>query len=278
VGATIVEVPAMAGDRSHAAADGPAALTATLASVGCRPAVSGVAIPAAAAGDVQAASLEVASRVAVRVRQIVARGDQPIVLAGSCDVAPGVLAGLRDPDVGVVWIDAHADFNTPASSTTGFWPGMTLAVVVGDCGENVWSALRWHPVAAERVMLVGVRSLSPAAEARRLDASATRVVRWHNGSPLDRIDWALDGLSKQTRRAYVHLDLDALDPAVGQGVVDPPVPGGLTATQLEQLVADVHDRFTVAAATIATYTPANDDGSTLPIAITAIRSLVARES
>jgi arginase len=277
VGATIVEVPAMAGDRSHAAADGPAALTAALASVGCRPAVSGVTIPAAA-GDVQAASLEVASRVAVRVRQIVTRGDQPIVLAGSCDVVPGVLAGLRDRDVGLVWIDAHADFNTPASSTSGFWPGMTLAVVVGDCGEHVWSALRWHPVAAERVMLVGVRSLSPSAEARRLDASAMRVVRWHNGSPLDRIDRALDGLRKRTRRAYVHLDLDVLDPAVGRGVVDPPVPGGLSAGQLEQLLADIHDRFAVAAATIATYTPANDDGATLPIAITAIQRLIERDS
>lgn len=120
---TVVEVPAMAGDRSHAAADGPAALTAALARVGCRPAVSRVAIPSAAGSDVQAASLEVAGRVAVRVRQIVAGGERPVVLAGSCDVAPGVLAGVRDRDIGVVWIDAHADFNTPASSPAASGPG-----------------------------------------------------------------------------------------------------------------------------------------------------------
>jgi arginase len=155
---------------------------------------------------------------------------------------------------------------------------MTLAVVVGDCGEKVWPALRWHPVAAERVTVVGVRSLSPAAEARRLSASAMRVVRWHDGRPLDDIDQALDDLRKRARRVYVHLDLDALDPTVGKGVVDPPVPGGLSPQQLERLLANVYDRFTVAAATIATYTPANDDGLTLPIATTAIQSLIARGS
>jgi arginase len=87
-------------------------------------------------GRVQEDSLRVAGELAAAVRDVKDTGHAPLVLAGSCDVAPGVLAGLGDERCGVVWIDAHADFNTPSSSESGFWPGMTLAVVTGDCGEQ----------------------------------------------------------------------------------------------------------------------------------------------
>jgi arginase len=273
VGHAIIEVPAMAGDPSHAAADGPAMLTGTLADAGCRLDSRRVSVPPFG-GDVQAASLAVCRRVAEQGQAIVAEGSRPVVLAGSCDVAPGVLAGARDPGCGVVWIDAHADFNTPSSSARGFWPGMTLAVVVGDCGEEVWSALEWRPVVQERVALFGVRSLSPAEEARRLERSAVHVVRWQDGLPQGNVETTLDRLAEDIEGVYVHLDLDALDPAVGSGVVDPPVPGGISPEQLAELIGQVRDRFAVIATTIATYTPSKDDGSTLTTAIAAIQRLI----
>jgi arginase len=274
MGNAIVEVPAMAGDPSHAAADGPAMLTAALADAGCRSTSRRLSVRPFG-GDVRAASISVCRQVAEQVQALAADASRPLVLAGSCDVAPGVLAGVRDARCGVVWIDAHADFNTPSSSASGFWPGMTLAVVVGDCGEEVWSALEWRPVAPQRVALFGVRSLSPAEEARRLERSAMHVVRWQDGAAQGDIETTLDRLAEQVEGGvYVHLDLDALDPAVGSGVVDPPVPGGLSPEQLAELLDRVRDRFTVVATTIATYTPSNDDGSTLPIAIAAIRRLI----
>jgi arginase len=270
----IIEVPAMAGDPTHAAADGPAVVSAALAEMGSRLAVRRVVVPPLR-GDNRAASIELGGRVGELVRECVAHEDVPLVLAGSCDVAPGVLAGIRDASVGVVWIDAHGDFNTPESSVSGFWPGMTLAVVVGDCGQDVWSKLNWRPVAPQRVALVGVRSLSPAQEARRVQQSAVRVVRWRDGLPEADLETALDRLRADVERAYVHLDLDALDPAIGSGVVDPPVPGGLSEQQLVELLSKLGDRFAVLAATIATYTPSNDNGSTLSAACTAIRALIS---
>ena len=64
----------------------------------------------------------------------------PVVLSGDCTTSLGVLAGLqragRDP--GVVWFDAHADFNTPDTTTTGFTDGMGLAIAVGHCWK-AWS-------------------------------------------------------------------------------------------------------------------------------------------
>jgi arginase len=173
-----------------------------------------------------------------------------------------------------VWIDAHADFNTPESSVSGFWPGMTLAVVVGDCGDEVWSALNWRPVAPERVAVFGVRSVSPAEESQRLRRSAVTVVPWQDGLPQEEVTIALDSLREEVERVYVHLDLDALDPTIGLGVVDQPVPGGLSEEQLITLLDQVRERFAVAGATIATYTPTKDDGSTLPVALAAIRRLV----
>jgi arginase len=273
-GFAIVEVPAMAGDPSHPAAAGPAALTAALADAGHEAPVRRVAVPAFG-GDVRAASMEVGRSTAEHVRAAVSDSALPLVLAGSCDVATAVLAGLGDTEAGVVWIDAHADFNTPSSSASGFWPGMALAAVVGDCGDDMRSALGSTPVPQHRVALVGVRSLSPEAEAERLRASAMHVVPWSEGGPRGSVEAALTALSKRAERVYVHLDLDALDPAIGAGVVDPPVPGGLSEPQLLDLLGAVRDRFEVAGATIATYTPASDDGATLPVAVAAAARLVS---
>jgi arginase len=266
----------MAGDPNHPAAQGPATLTAALVRAGYRQPADGVAIPEFDA-DSRAASLQIVRRLAERVREVAGRGDFPMVLAGSCDVAAGVLAGIRDRRVGVIWIDAHADFNTPASSTSGFWPGMALAVVVGDCGEEVWRVLDWHPVDAERVALLGTRSLSPPEESRRLAQSEISVLRWRHGGPEGKVATLLERLATHVEGVYVHLDLDALDPSIGSGVVDPPVPGGLSARQLTEILGDIRQRFSVVGASVTTYTPARDDGSTLPVATAAIRTLIDPE-
>lgn len=273
---TIIEVPAMAGDPSHPASQGPAAITAALRAAGQRPAVRTLRVPAPT-GRVEEDSVRIAGELAAAVRDVTDTGYAPLVFAGSCDVAPGVLAGLADEHCGVVWIDAHADFNTPSSSRSGFWPGMTLAVVAGDCGERARTALGVAAVSESHVALLGVRSLSPAAEAQRLSASALHIVGWRHGQPERSVVEALDRLAEHVDRVYVHLDLDALDPSIGRGVVDAPVPGGLTTGQLTDLLLGVRERFAIAATTIATYVPANDDGSTLPIAIAAAEIFLGQD-
>jgi arginase len=263
----------MAGDPGHPASAGPAALTAALRRWGRRPGVRTLTVPAPT-GRVQEDSLRVAGELAAAVGDVKDTGHAPLVFAGSCDVAPGVLAGLADERCGVVWIDAHADFNTPSSSQSGFWPGMTLAVVTGDCGEQQRATLGAPVVPGSHIALIGVRSLSPAAEAERLTASDLQVVGWRHGRPEQPVTAALDRLAEGVQRVYVHLDLDALDPSIGRGVVDPPVSGGLTASQLIDLLAAVWERFRIAAMTMATYVPANDDGKTLPIAVTAAQAFL----
>jgi arginase len=117
---------------------------------------------------VAAASAAVNQALQAAVQPAVTAGQLPIVLAGSCDAAIGVIAGLDPGHCGVVWVDAHGDFNTPQSSASGFFPGMSLAVVTGHCRQQLWASLGGRPpVPEELVVLAGVRSLSPGAEADR---------------------------------------------------------------------------------------------------------------
>ena len=255
----------MAGDAAHPVSQAPARYARAGAErvLAVKGALAGVhrvdARPLAGGGDMAAAPAAVNQALQQVVRQAVTAGLLPVVLAGSCDAAIGVVAGLAPGRCGVVWADAHADFNTPQSSASGFFPGMSLAIVTGHCHQQLWASLGGRPpIPEELVVLAGVRSLSPAGEARRLADSAIHAVPWNNGRPDGDLAAALDELANQADQVYLHIDNDAFDPQAAPGVVDEPVPGGLSLAQMEDLIHAVTARLPIAAATIATYTPAND--------------------
>jgi arginase len=263
--ACVVEVPFMCGDASHPAAEGPArcatALRAALGTRAARMRTVTVERPTVAyePSDMVAASLAVNARLAELVRQARARGELPLVLAGSCDASLGILAGLDHAGVGVVWLDAHGDFNTPASSVSGFFPGMSLAVLAGHCHQREWARIgggRAVPEAA--IALIGVRDLSPDAERERLERSAIGIVPWRGGASTGAVRHVLDAVAERVRAVYLHIDLDALDPHVAPGIVDDPVPGGLALEDAEAIVRGVCARFEVRAAAITTYVPERD--------------------
>jgi arginase len=83
------------------------------------------------------AAFELIRLVAERVRGARAARAFPVVLAGSCFAAVGVVAGLDEASPGAVWLDAHADFNEPATTVSGYLDGMGLAVLTG----SAWQAL-----------------------------------------------------------------------------------------------------------------------------------------
>jgi arginase len=263
---SLIQVPYMLGDPRHPAAEGPrryleGGAATLLEDQGHDIAVE--LVERAGAGpfpDQPSASLAVNSALAGIVRQSVAAGRLPIVLAGSCDASLGVLAGFEHSSCGVVWIDAHADFNTPESSVSGFFPGMSAAVIVGHCHARLWAqAGDATPVPEERMAMLGTRELSPDAERERLESSRIHVVPWRDGLPQADIDAALDAVAGRVDEVYLHIDNDALDPAVAPGTVDEPAPGGLSLEQLEDVVDAVIARFRIRAATLATYTPERDE-------------------
>jgi arginase len=267
----LIQVPYMIGDEHHGGSKGPgrfvqAGAERLLAARGV--AVRVERVERSERGepfrDHPSASLAVNKRLEPIVRRAMAAGELPLVLAGSCDVSMGILSGFDHARCGVVWIDAHGDFNTPESTISGFFAGMSLAVITGHCHRDLWAQVgNSIPIPEAATLMLGVRDLDPA-ERERLERSAIRVVNWHGGKPRADVPAALDELARRVREVYLHVDMDALDPQVAPGVVDPPVPGGLSLQDMEEAIRAAAARVRVRAAALATYNPELDqDGRTL---------------
>jgi arginase len=160
---------------------------------------------------------------------VAAAAGVPLALLGECTLAPAVTAGLRalHPDLVLVWVDAHGDLNTPATSPSGFLGGMPFAVLLGWCHDPLRSAAGVEPpLPEERAALVGARDLDPGEH----DSIArSRLVL------ADDIAGALAALPAGTP-VHVHLDGDVLDPADAPGV-DFPAPGGWSGGRLDAEMA-----------------------------------------
>jgi arginase len=204
-------------------------------------------------------SFAVIRAVATTVRETVAEGRFPLVLAVNCFTSLGTVAGVGR-DVGVVWFDAHGDFNTAETTPTGFLDGMSLAMLLGDgWGELRGTVDGLRPVPAEHALLVGARDLDPA-EQDRVTATPLRQADAKN------LDEALEDLSREVDAVYVHLDLDVIDPSVARANALS-VEGGFDAGELEQALTAIASRFEIAAAAITAYDPSVDpEGRVPPIA------------
>jgi arginase family enzyme len=157
-------------------------------------------------------------------------GNVPLLLAAECSIALTTLGTALEhrPEAMVLWLDAHGDFNTPATTPSGYLGGMCLA---GACRE--WDPGLGTPIAPERVVLAGVRDLDPR-ERELLEGSAATVVGASVVETLVAVQNAIDGAP-----VYVHLDLDVLDPSVFPAQF--PAPGGLAPEKLYDLLEAVTD-------------------------------------
>jgi arginase len=272
-------VPYMAGDDRHGSSDGPQRLVAAGAAGSFTARGLGVVLEGVDRGepfsDTASSSAQVNRKLAAAVRTAVDADRVPVALAGSCTAAMGVVGGFDHAGCGAVWLDAHADFNTPESTVSGFFPGMSLAVITGHCYRSYWGQIGDNtPIAEEAVALFGVRDVSPAEERRRLEQSRIEVVEWRDGRPQSDPVMPLDRLTHRVRDVYLHIDLDAFDPDIAPGVVDRPVPGGLSLEDAESIIGATGERFRIRAATLATYTPVLDrDDKTLRTALRLLEAI-----
>jgi arginase len=189
-------------------------------------------------------------------------GNLPLLLAGDCSICLTTLpAALRHrPDARVLWLDAHGDYNTPDTTESGFLGGMCLA---GACGE--WEAGLANPVPPERVVLAGVRDLD-AGERRLLEQSPATVIGASTVETLVAVKNALDGAP-----AFVHLDLDVLDPEHFPAQF--PAPGGLHPDKLYDLLDSVTEDCELVGVEVTAFEAPEDESSRLSAAETAMRVL-----
>jgi arginase len=163
------------------------------------------------------------------------------------------------------------------TTTTGFIDGMGLAMAVGHCWKEMAKGVPgFSPIPEDNVVMAGVRA-ADAAELERFDLSGVTVVGPDaNGREMQALVDALDDLGSRVGRVYVHLDLDVLDAEKVGMANEYGIPGGMDTAQLEEALDMVRERFTVAAAGIASYDPSFDtDGHVLQAATAGARLLTS---
>jgi len=205
-------------------------------------------------------AFQLARVLAARVREAVDQSHFPLVLAGNCMSSLGALTGLGEP-VGVVWLDAHGDLNTPESTLSGFLDGMALATITGRCWSNLVSTFSgFEPVTDRQVILLGTRDFDPA-EQMLLDGSAISLIKTpslRQAGVEATLGPALEKICRVTPKIYLHIDLDVLDVSAAR-VNHFSSAGGLTIAELLQVVRLVGSRSSLAAAAITAYDPAYDE-------------------
>ncbi|MBI5841448.1 MAG: arginase [Chloroflexi bacterium] len=171
-------------------------------------------------------------RVAGAVATSVQGGRFPLVLGGDHSLSIGSVRGAaRNKKIGVIWIDAHGDFNTAETTPSGNIHGMSLAALAG-LGDQSLTQL-WDEqipvIDPKRIAVIGARDLDPGEKSNLQEAGAMVM----SMEQIDRygmvtvVEKAIERASRDTDGIYVSLDLDALDPRHAPGV-GTPVPAGLT--------------------------------------------------
>lgn len=198
-------------------------------------------------------SFELMRMLSHAVREAREAGRFPIVLAGNCSTAVGTLAGLP-AGTGVAWFDAHGDFNTPETTTSGFLDGTAVAIITGRCWKQLAVTVGFRPIPDERVFLVGTRDLD-SLEGRLLGDSNIDVIE----PKKIRTDLArtMNLIGRHVEQMYVHLDLDVLDSSVAAANFYA-LSGGLTLEDVEYALSEIAREFRIVAVTLSAYDPAAD--------------------
>lgn len=143
-------------------------------------------------------------------------GRQLLMTGGNCNHATGILGGLQsahgaDARIGLVWFDAHGDFNTPQTTLTGSLGGMPVAVCAG-LALREWreGSLIRTPIPTDRIILTDMRNLDPP-EKTLIDATDAVIARMVPGGHGSDLAEAVRALSARVDMIYLHIDADILD-------------------------------------------------------------------
>lgn len=176
-------------------------------------------------------------------REAIKAGALPVFLGGDHSAAIGSIGGVtHSKECGVIWIDAHADFNTPEISSTGNIHGMTLAILLGSGPDALVDVGRpGAKLTPAKVVMIGLRDIDPE-EKQRVRASGCTVFTMRDIDEIGIHAVLKKGLAAlhHLDRIHVSLDLDSIRPADAPGV-GTPVRGGLTYREAQLVMEMICD-------------------------------------
>jgi arginase len=199
-------------------------------------------------------------------RGVLDEGGLPLVLGGDHSLGAGSVAATaawaqaQSRKIGLIWVDAHGDMNTPSSSTSGNVHGMPLAALLGAEPAELATIGGFRPkVDPERTVIIGLRNLDDRERER------VREARIHvfTMKDIDRsgiaevMERAMELASRDTLGVHVSFDLDACDPSVAPGV-GTPVKGGLDYREAHMVMEMLADSGTLAALDLVEVNPTLD--------------------
>jgi arginase len=221
---------------------------------------------------------------AEKVEAALTDGAMPIILGGDHSLALGSVSGAaafasraRRP-LFLLWLDAHSDFHTPLSTTSGNLHGTPVAYIAGRAGFEAFPAFP-APIPADRICLYGIRSVDPAEHAALLDHDIAindmRVLDEHGVvAPLRAF---LEKVRAVGGMLHVSLDVDFLDPAIAPAV-GTTVPGGTTFREAHLVMELLHESGLVTSLDLVELNPFLDDrGMTTRLMVDLVGSLMGRK-
>jgi arginase family enzyme len=214
---------------------------------------------------------------------IVARNERDgyftVGLLATCPSMPGLVAGLqrsgptREPiKIGMLWLDAHPDLNTPETTRSGSLGGMPVAVATGRALQVMRLDARLDPPLPDRHVVMGGVRLTDPLEQHLLDTSMIEQLSVDDLRNMTPAVWAqLDRLNRLTDKIYVHIDLDVLDPREVMAHGNK-VPNGPSSEQLATLFEAIFTKYPKASAIGFATIPATDEGG---LSIAAVNRMIA---
>lgn len=217
-----------------------------------------------------AAITQACETVYIAARQAVECGSTPLFLGGDHSISIGTIGGLSHSEpIGVLWIDAHGDFNTYETSRTGNIHGMALAVLAGNGFESLVNIGRNGPkLNAKDIVLIGVRDLDEQ-ERKKLKSSGISVYTMRDIDELGISTVVRNALKQISHMSKIHvsLDMDCMDPMEAPGV-GTPIAGGLTYREAHLMMEIIADTKKMSSMDIVEINPIIDQGNkTAKIAI-----------
>lgn len=212
-------------------------------------------------------------------RKCAAHRDFALFLGGDHSISIGtVAAAAQDEKIGLLWIDAHADFNTPESSLSGNIHGMPVAALIGEgAPELVNVGYPGAKLRPSQVVMIGIRDLD-TIERQRLSSSGIHVFTMRHIDEFGMASVARQALDRlrHVSRIHVSLDMDSLDPDEAPGV-GTPVPGGLSYREAHLLMEMLSDSKRVQSCDIVEINPILDNvNHSAELAVELVASLLGQ--